>query len=141
MTIPQRTRRHLQLGWWSLLVFLTLGIALEAMHGFKVGWYLNVSNETRRLMWRLAHAHGVLLGLVHIAFGATLSAVGDEGTWVRFASRTLTLAGVLLPGGFLLGGLVVHEGDPFVGVLLVPLGAVFLFLAVLRIARGVSRSA
>ena len=58
-------RRHLRFGWWSVLVFLTLGTALEVMHGFKVDWYLNVANETRRLMWTLAHAHGVLLGLVH----------------------------------------------------------------------------
>ena len=40
-------RRHLRFGWWSLLSFLTLGIALEAMHGLKVQWYLDVSNETQ----------------------------------------------------------------------------------------------
>ncbi len=28
------SRRHLRFGWWSLLVFLTLGIALESLHGF-----------------------------------------------------------------------------------------------------------
>lgn len=129
--------RHLRLGWWSLLVFLSLGLALELMHGFKVGWYLDVSNETRRLMWRLAHAHGVLLALVHIAFAVTLRSLAAGGSWVRGASRALTIAGVLLPGGFLLGGLVVHEGDPFVGVLLVPVGALALFVGVLLVARGV----
>ena len=35
------------------MVFLTLGIGLEVMHGFKVAWYINVGMETRRLMWRL----------------------------------------------------------------------------------------
>ncbi|MCH7729550.1 MAG: hypothetical protein IH991_24195, partial [Planctomycetes bacterium] len=63
-------RRHLQFAWWSLLVFLSVGIFLEAMHGFKVGWYFGF--EVRRLMWTLAHAHGALLALVHGAFALTV---------------------------------------------------------------------
>src|SRR5882672_2928007 len=68
---PSLVRRHLKVGWWALLVFLTAGLVLEALHGFKIGAYLNVSNETRRLMWTLAHAHGALLGLVNLGFAAT----------------------------------------------------------------------
>jgi hypothetical protein len=133
-------RRHLRFGWWSLLVFLTLGIALEALHGFKVGWYLDVDNETRRLMWRLAHAHGVLLALVNVAFALSLRALEpDPAAPPLLASRCLLAAGVLLPGGFLLGGLVVWEGDPWVGVVLVPLGAVLLFCGVLSTARRAAR--
>ena len=41
-------RRHLRVGWWSLLAFATLGLALESLHGFKVRAYLDVSSETRR---------------------------------------------------------------------------------------------
>ena len=65
-------RRHLRLGWWSLFVFATLGLGLESLHGFKVRAYLDVSNETRRLMWTLAHAHGALLGVVNVLFGLAL---------------------------------------------------------------------
>ena len=57
-------RRHLRVGWWSLLLFATLGLVLESLQGFKVRAYLDVSNETRRLMWTLAHAHGTLVGIV-----------------------------------------------------------------------------
>ena len=71
-TAAKRTVFHLRFGWWSLLFFLTLGVALEAMHGFKVGWYLDVDNETRRSMFRLAHAHGALLGLCNLALASTL---------------------------------------------------------------------
>ena len=63
------TRLHLWFGWWALLIFLALGIVLEMLHGFKVGWYLNVENESRRLMWNLAHSHGTLLAFVNLAFG------------------------------------------------------------------------
>ena len=65
-------RRHRDFGWWSLLVFLTMGLLLESFHAFKLGWYLDVGNETRRLMLQLAHTHGTLFGLVHLAFSAGL---------------------------------------------------------------------
>jgi hypothetical protein len=127
--------RHLRIGWWQLLAFLTLGIVLEALHGFKVRLYLDVSNETRRLLWTLAHAHGVLLALVHLAFAATLRAFPEsDGRWCRRGSPLLVAGGLLLPLGFLLGGAVIYAGDPGPGVLLVPFGAALVFLGVLCIA-------
>ncbi|MFK7990384.1 MAG: hypothetical protein AB8I08_30460 [Sandaracinaceae bacterium] len=125
-----RVRRHLFWGWWSLLVFLTLGIGLEALHGFKVGYYLDVSNEVRRLMWTLAHVHGAALALVHVAFAGTLHVGVLRRGGVVLASRLLSAAGVLLPLGFFLGGFGIAGGDPGVGVALVPLGALALFVAV-----------
>jgi hypothetical protein len=124
-------RHHLRIGWWAVLLFLALGIALEAMHGFKVDWYLNVGNETRRLMWTLAHAHGVLLGLLHIALAVTVFVIGEQTVrWRKLVSIGLTGATVLLPGGFFLGGLIIYSGDPGRGVLLVPLGGLLLLMAV-----------
>jgi predicted GNAT family N-acyltransferase len=123
--------RHLRLGLWGLLGFLSLGLVLEALHGFKVGLYLDVANEARRLSWRLAHAHGTLLSLIHVAFGLTLASRHAPSARVaERASRLLTAATLLLPGGFLLGGLFIHGGDPGIGVLLVPLGGFALFGAI-----------
>ena len=130
-------RRHLRLGWWLLLVFLSLGIALEALLGFKVPWYVNVASETRKTMWRLAHAHGTLLALVHIAFGLTVQvAPFTRERLRRAASGALIGASFLLPGGFFLGGCVIHGGDPGLGVLLVPAGAVLLLGGTLAAAAG-----
>jgi len=129
--------RHLRIGWWSILVFLSLGIALETLHGFKVGWYLRESNATRRLMFTLAHAHGTLLGLVHIAFASSIAHFGAwESRQRRFASSCLLGAGLLLPSGFFLGGLVIYGGDPGLGIVLVPVGAILLFAAVFMTARA-----
>ena len=77
------TSRHLRFGWGSLLVFVLLGGVLEGMHGFKVDWYLAVGNETQRLMWRLAHAHGTFLSLVHVAFAFTVKRCSrqEQRTW------------------------------------------------------------
>jgi hypothetical protein len=129
--------RHLRVGWWSLLLFLSLGLLLEVLHGFKVGLYLDTSNHTRRLMWTLAHAHGTLLALVQIAFAVTVQHLPLWEARLRgFASACLIGAGILIPSGFFLGGMVAYAGDPGLGILLVPMGAVLLFLAVLLTARG-----
>jgi hypothetical protein len=130
-------RWHLRFGWWSLLVFAGLGLTLEILHGFKVGAYLDVSNETRRLMWRLAHAHGALLGVIHIAYGLTIQSM--PGLASQMSSRTLVGASTLLPAGFFLGGVSFYAGDPGLGVALVPVGAALLLLALFRIARALDR--
>ncbi|MEY4545933.1 MAG: hypothetical protein RL685_2128 [Pseudomonadota bacterium] len=116
-------QRHLRFGWSTLLVFAALGAALEVLHALKLGLYLDVGNETRRLMWRLAHAHGVLLGLVNVAFALTLAHLRESPPpRPEPASACLVAATCLLPLGFLLGGAFVAGGDPGPLVLLVPLG-------------------
>ena len=129
-------RRHLRFGWWSLLLFATLGLVLESLHGFKVSAYLDVSNETRRLMWTLAHAHGALLSMVHVLFGLSVRVAPEMGSRDRpLISRCLIGASVVLPGGFFLGGIGSYGGDPGVGVLLVPVGAAALLIALFLLAR------
>lgn len=133
--------RHIRVGWWALLLFLVLGSVLEAFHGFKVQWYLAATSETRRHLWTLAHAHGTLLAVVNIVFGLALRAQAGPAAATRLlSSRALFLATALLPGGFFLGGVVIYAGDPGLGVLLVPLGAALLALAVFLAARGAGRS-
>ena len=130
-------RRHQRVGWWALFVFATLGLVLESLQGFKVAAYLDVSNETRRLMWRLAHAHGTLLGVVNILFALTLrTSAPSTPTGLARISGALVAATFLLPIGFFAGGIVFYGGDPGVGVLLVPAGAVLLLLALFWIARS-----
>ena len=135
-------RRHLRFGWWSLLVFTTLGLVLESLHGFKVRAYLDVSNQTRRLMWTLAHAHGTLLSIVNVLFALTLRVFPEMSSQTqRIVSRCLILATFLLPGGFFLGGLVVYEGDPGLAIVIVPVGAALLLIAIFFMLRGEAISA
>jgi hypothetical protein len=134
----QLADRNLRFGWWSLLIFLSLGAILETLHGFKIGWYVDVGNETRRLMFTLAHAHGTLLALVNIIAG--LSGRIVEGFTLRSSvSFALIWAAILLPAGFFLGGIVIYDGDPGLGVWLVPVGAALLFYSIARIALDLSK--
>ena len=129
--------RQLRFGWWALLVFLSLGVVLELLNGFKVPFYMDVSNETRRHLWTLGHAHGTLVALVNVALGLCLRVVPAIPAVPRDrAVLCLRAAAVLLPGGFLLGDAVIYAGDTGLGIALVPVGAVLLFLGVLFTARG-----
>jgi hypothetical protein len=56
----------------------------------------------------------------------------------KLASSSLVAASVLLPGGFFLGGVAFYGGDPGIGTLLVPVGAVLFLFALFSIARTVS---
>ena len=132
-------RFHLRFGWWLLLVFVVLGSVLESLHGFKVAWYLDVGHESRRLLWRLSHAHGTFLALVNMGFAVTLWIQDCEATsQLMVASRCLLAAALLIPGGFFLGGTVIYAGDPGVGIILLPVGALLLIFAVgmTAMARG-----
>lgn len=132
--IDQMRRQHLLFAWWSLLFFLTLGIALEGMHGLKIGWYLDVANSTRRLMWTLGHAHGALLALVNIAYAVTLPRFPDAGG--KTASQWLIAGSLLMPVGFLLGGIITYGGDPNPGIALVAIGGFVLLVAVGSVVRA-----
>ena len=85
-------------------MFGGFGLVLETLHGFKVALYMDLTNDTRRLMWTLAHAHGVGLALVHILIrlGLQLDRRGQPGG--PTGVRCLMAASVLLPGGFFAGG-------------------------------------
>jgi hypothetical protein len=131
-------RRHLAFGWWSLAVFTALGLVLEAAHGLKLGWYLDVTAATRRLSFTLAHAHGTLLGVINIAFALSLGRVRLSEVAVARASFALRAVTVLLPLGFLLGGIAFYAGDPGFAIALVPPAGALLVVALVVVARAVS---
>lgn len=125
-------RKALICGWILLAVFLPLGMTLEALHALKFPAYLR--SDLRRELWTLAHAHGTLLGILCLAFAsvgeraiADLRARASVSFWLRVGA-------VLLPCGFFLGGILNHEGDPSWGILLVPVGAACLLVALVRAA-------
>ena len=136
-SIVHTSDRNLRFGWWSLLIFLSLGGALETLHGFKIGWYVDAGNDMRRLMFTLAHAHGTALALVNIVAGLTTRNV-ERFELRPSASFCLIWAGLLFPVGFFLGGIVSYGGDPGLGIWLVPVAALMLFYSIARIALDLS---
>ena len=132
MTDSERPPLNLRAGFLALATFTLLGLCLEGLHGFKVGFYLDVDNETRRLLWRLAHAHGALIGLLNVCYA--LAARAWPRLADRLAARALLTALVLMPLGFLLGGAFAHAGDPGASVGLAAAGGVALLFGLARVA-------
>jgi hypothetical protein len=132
-------RRHLSAGWWALGCYLLLGVVLEGFHATKAGLYLDVGNETRRLLFRLAHAHGTLLAIVNILYALSIRALPSAAS--PLASGSLLVALLLMPAGFLLGGIWAQGGDPGLGAVLIPAGALALVLGVSVVAIGVRKGA
>jgi Na+-driven multidrug efflux pump len=119
-------------GYWLLAVSLPFGLTLEALHGFKVPVF--VQSEMRRELFRLAHAHGTLLGILCLVFAALAEQNVAEA--VRYSiARFVAWGAVLMPLGFFFGGVLNSEGDPSLGIALVPIGAVLLIVALVRAAR------
>lgn len=131
---PRMILRHLRFGWAMMASFLLLGLALELLHGFKIQWYLAMANETRRLLWTLAHAHGVLLGLLNVVYALSLRNFPVRGSRLDLSSGLLIGGSICLPVGFLLGGIVVHGGDPNAFIALSPIGGALLAVALPMIA-------
>jgi hypothetical protein len=117
-------------GFYSLALWMTLGFALESAHAFKLSAYLD--HPLRRELLRWAHAHGVGLSLVVLAYAA----VGISAANLR-AGKALRAGSVLMPLGFGLGIIGHGEADPGPSVWLVPVGALLSLYAVLAVARSV----
>ena len=130
MSDPALTKT-LRTGWLLLAVSLPMGVTLEALHGFKVQAYL--ASEMRRELWRLAHAHGTLLGILCLVFVA-LAPAHIADTARPSIARLVRWGAVLMPLGFFLGGILNSEGDPSLGIALLPVGAALLIVALVRCA-------
>ena len=130
-------RRHRRFGWTALFVWMCGGLLLELFHGFKLGGYL--LDPLRRELWTLAHFHGALLSVVNLVYVRWAEAPGLSTAGRARASRALIVGSVLMPVGFLLGGLFHYEGDPGLGIFLAPLGALALLYPVALQTRGAWR--
>lgn len=129
-SIPPRVATLIRQGWISLFFWIAFGLLIEAFIGFRIPALLD--DPVRRDLFRLAHAHGTLLSVVLIvgAICARLDLIRLD----RISSFGLGSAAVLLPLGFLLGGLWHFKGEPGFGIVLAPIGALLFLATALRFA-------
>ena len=117
-------------GWLSLAFWMSFGLLLESLMAYKSPAYLD--DPQRRELFRLAHAHGSLLGVVLV-----IAAIWANDIAARLSRSTVTalrLGAVVLPFGFLGAGLWHPESDPGLAIWLVPAGALLLIFGVTSIA-------
>lgn len=122
-------------GWISLALWIAFGILIEGFSAFRSPAYLD--DAVRREMFRLAHAHGTLLNLVLLG-----AAICNHLNLIRLGPMTslgLRSAVLLLPAGFLFGGLWHFKDEPGLAIVLVPVGAVLLLATAIYISLTLPR--
>lgn len=127
-------RKTVVFGWYLLALSIPAGLTLEALHALKVEVYLG--STMRRELWTLAHAHGNLLGVLCLAFAAVADRFIEDSKARASTSWWLRLGSSLMPLGFFAGGVLNFEGDPSLGILLVPIGGLCLVYALVGAARA-----
>ena len=135
-------RRARRFGWTSLFVWVFFGLALEAAHGFKLSAYLD--DGLRRSLLRLAHAHGVILALIVLAYGelgapllrsaSPAAPTRGDSPRARRVGQLFRASALVIPLGFALSAAGASESDPSPAIALVPLGALALLAALGRTA-------
>lgn len=119
----------LRQGWVSVACWMTVGLLLEGLLGYKAPSYLN--DLQRRELFRLAHSHGTLLGVVLIVAALTAQLFGASP---KLAQMSLRIGAVMMPVGFLLAGIWHPEGDPGLAIWLVPPGALLVIFGAVATA-------
>jgi uncharacterized protein YjeT (DUF2065 family) len=117
-------------GWLSIAVWMSFGLLLEGLLGYKIPAYLR--DPQRRELFRLAHTHGTLLGLVLLAAGMMI--LRTNVSLPRAARIAIRLGAVLMPLGFLVAGIWHSEGDPGLAIWLVPPAALLVIFAAVALA-------
>jgi hypothetical protein len=117
-------------GWLGIALWMTFGLLLEGLLGYKIPAYL--ADSQRRELFQLAHAHGTLLSIVLIV--AALCAKSFAIEIPRLAQIALRLGTAVMPVGFLLAGISHPEGDPGMAIWLVPPAALMVIFGAISIA-------
>jgi hypothetical protein len=117
-------------GWVSIALWMSVGLLLEGLLGYKIPAYLN--DPQRRELFRLAHTHGTFLGLVLVAAALCSDRMSDH--LPRPARIALSAGSILMPLGFLLAGFWHSEGDPGPAIWLVPPAALMVIFGAIAIA-------
>jgi len=109
---------------------MTFGLLIEGLIGFRSPAYLQ--DPLRRELFQLAHAHGTVFSILLLVAGL----YRQKGMIAppTLAVFSLRLGTVLMPLGFLFGGIWHYGNDPGPGVFLAPLGGLMIIFGVTAIA-------
>ena len=117
-------------GWIGIAVWMSFGLLIEGLIGFRAPVYLQ--DPVRRELFRLAHTHGTVLSILLLIF--VLYLAKNYVNPPVAAIWSLRIGTVLMPLGFLLGGIWHYESDPGIMIFLAPLGGLMIIFGVIAIA-------
>ena len=117
-------------GFLSIAFWMSVGLLLEGLLGYKTPGYLQ--DPVRRELFRLAHAHGTLLGLLVVVAGLVTQSLQMSAP--RYSRLALQIGAAVMPFGFLISGIWHYESDPGLGIWLVPPAALLVIFGIISMA-------
>lgn len=134
-TFAVNVRSLLLQSFIGIAAWMSFGLLLEGFIGFRVSAYM--SDLTRRELFRLAHTHGTLLSILLLISALTIS----KGLVYpnKFAAVALQIGTVLMPLGFLLGGIWTRGEEPNIFIFLAPIGGVLVIFGIINLAFSIKK--
>jgi hypothetical protein len=128
-------RSLLRQSFIGIAAWMSFGLLLEGFIGFRVSGYMSVS--IRRELFQLAHTHGTLLSLLLLISALTIS----KGLVYpnKFAVLSLRIGTILMPLGFLLGGIQPNKEEPNALVFLAPIGGILVIFGVVNLVFSIKK--
>jgi hypothetical protein len=119
----------------GIAAWMSFGLLLEGFIGFRVSGYMSV--PLRREMFQLAHTHGTLLSLLLLISALTIS----KGLVYpnKFSLLSLRTGTILMPFGFLLGGIWTNKEEPNALVFLAPIGGILVIFGIINFALSIKK--
>ncbi len=119
----------------GIAIWMSFGLLLEGFIGFRVPSYMSV--EVRRELLQLAHTHGTLLSLILIVIA--ISAKCELIFPSKLAILVLRIGSVLMPLGFLFGGIWLIKDEPNPAIFLAPLGGLLMIFGIVNVLFTINR--
>jgi hypothetical protein len=121
-------------GFLGIVIWMSFGLLLEGFIGFRVSAYM--SNVVRRELFQLAHTHGTLLNILLLitvlALNNRLISMNSFPLWV------LRIGTILMPIGFLLGGIWIRGEEPNSLIFLAPIGGIMVIFGMINALFNIS---
>jgi uncharacterized membrane protein YgdD (TMEM256/DUF423 family) len=117
-------------GWIGVAIWMSFGLLVEGLIGFRSPAYLQ--DAVRRELFRLAHTHGTVLSILLLV--AYLHLTNGPVEPPEPAIWSLRIGTIVMPAGFLLGGIWHYESDPGLLIFLAPLGGLLVIFGVIAMA-------
>jgi hypothetical protein len=119
----------------GIAAWMSFGLLLEGFLGFRVSGYM--SDLARREMFRLAHTHGTLLSILLLISALTISSNLVYPN--KFAILSLRIGTILMPLGFLLGGIWTNKEEPNLLVFLAPIGGILVIFGLINFVFSIKK--
>ena len=95
------SKKNIMIGSIMIFLFIVLGAVLKSKGGAGTEEW---KQSTMRHLWRVAHVHGGLFGMLSLLFGLVIYNLSLKGKLLSLGSILSVIGAIVFPGSFFLAG-------------------------------------